>query len=161
MSFEALEAIEAPPKAAARRRSNSNPERPHVFEVAAKAGSVTVPSFVTDPANAGAGELQASSMPGPMSPPRCNKRQMLSTLICKPSWSHVCCATGGYEVSKTLGDGELQVGNITSAGRMPVHRVRATAKHSESPSKLRSPTTPRVSTGSQDAAELRCFFGAH
>ena len=44
---------------------------------------------------------------------------------------------------------------------MPVHRVRATAKHSDSPSKLRSPKTPRLSTGSQDFEELRCLPDVH
>ena len=38
-----------------------------------------------------------------------------------------------------------------------MHRVRATAKHSDSPSKLRSPNSPRLSTGSQDFDELRCL----
>ena len=78
VSFEALGANEATPKAAARRRSNSNPERSLVFEVAAKAGSLTRPAPVTAPNTACTGGIKASSTPDPMSPPRYDEQKCTS-----------------------------------------------------------------------------------
>ena len=61
---------EGPPKASQRKRSMSTPEQATVYAVTAGAGLLDMLDLIVPGSEAQREEPQASSIPGPVSPPR-------------------------------------------------------------------------------------------